>query len=314
MGKLVGEAIKPGDAERMGCSQDAGETDSPAIEAQERYLRLRADFDNLRRRAAREQETARRRAGARRSRRSCPCSTRSSVPSRPVPPTRTSTRAWPPRIGSSSRRASRRRRRPVETVGQPVRSQRPRSRRHRAGQRRPARDRGSRDSAGLAARGRRCCVPPRSWSSRRGRPSIRGGEVPRLLRGARRAAHRDGRGDQARLPAARAQAPSRTFKPAAERAAGRRAVQGDQRGQRGAERSRQARASTTRSARTGRVGWTSRRRRAPGEAAPRHRAIGRTSATSATSSRRSSGAGRGGAGAVTCGSPFRGATSRPSCR
>ena len=54
MGKLVGEAIKPGDAERMGCSQDGGETDSPAIDAQERYLQLRTDFDNLRRRAASE--------------------------------------------------------------------------------------------------------------------------------------------------------------------------------------------------------------------------------------------------------------------
>jgi molecular chaperone GrpE len=57
MGKLVGEAIKPGDAERMGCSQDGGETDSPAIDAQERYLQLRTDFDNLRRRAASERET-----------------------------------------------------------------------------------------------------------------------------------------------------------------------------------------------------------------------------------------------------------------
>ena len=72
MGKLAREAIEPGDAERMGRAQDGGETISPAVDApargsdaravqaddaaQERYLQLRADFDNLRRRAAREQQ------------------------------------------------------------------------------------------------------------------------------------------------------------------------------------------------------------------------------------------------------------------
>jgi molecular chaperone GrpE len=72
MGKPAREAIKPGDAERMGRAQDGGETDSPAVDvpargssapavqgddaAQERYLQLRTDFDSLRRRAARERE------------------------------------------------------------------------------------------------------------------------------------------------------------------------------------------------------------------------------------------------------------------
>ena len=41
----------------MGRSQDGGETDGPAVDAQERYLQLRTDFDNFRRRAASERET-----------------------------------------------------------------------------------------------------------------------------------------------------------------------------------------------------------------------------------------------------------------
>ena len=140
--------------------------------------------------------------------------------------------------------------------------------------------------------GTSCSAPPRSWSRRRRRAAARGGEVPRLLRGAGRAAHGDGRGDQARLPPARAEAPSR---PSTRRRArqGRRAVQGDQRGQRGPERSRQARQVRRPRARTGRGGMDFTPPPGAGRTPRQRGRNGRTSAGSATSSPRSSDGARG---------------------
>ncbi len=183
----------------------------PSTRSSSGSLRLLADFDNLRRRTAREQETARREGAARgapaapvgarharaRARRrvhrprflrgrgghaptvhDAPCARRAPSPSRAS--------------GSRSIRRSTRRSPPLpsESVepGTVVREVR---RGWRLGDEllRPA-------QVVVAAAARR--------------PPTRGGEVPGLLRGAGRAAHRHGGGDQAGLPPARAQAPPRS--------------------------------------------------------------------------------------------------------
>src|SRR5206468_9557674 len=68
----------------------------------------------------------------------------------------------------------------------------------------------------------------------------RASKVPGLLRGARRAAHGEARGDQARLSEACAEAPSRPSASGSARQ-GLGTLQGDQRGLRGTERSGEAR-------------------------------------------------------------------------
>ena len=161
-----------------------------------------------------------------------------------------------------------------------------------------------------------CCARPRSWSPRPRRRTIRGGEVPGLLRGARCAAHREAGRDQEGLPPARAQASSGSS--AARRARqGRRAVQGDQRGLRGPERSGQARqVRRARRELEGRDGLHAAARGRRGRMACRRSVLvrrGRERVQRLLRLGLRRGA-RAPAGDEVCGSRCRAATSRPSCR
>jgi hypothetical protein len=279
----------------------------PSVDAaEERYLELRADFDNLRRRAAREREAGCcSRAAAPRSRYCYRCSTRLSTRFAPVPLTTRSTKAWPPRIASRPG-ASRRRGRADRVDWPSVRPHRARGRRHDASQRRSTRDRGPRSPAGW--RPRRHAAAPRPRGRRRGAGG--GGPVAVKFRDyyeGWRAAHRDRRGHQARLPAAPRASTTLTSSRPPSAAAAERFKEINEANE--VERSRQA-SEATRSARTGRADGL--------HAASRFRSSRAGSAdwedvgdVAVTSSRRCSGAERGGWTGWRP-SRSRAATSRPS--
>ena len=185
-GRLVGilDRDRPAASLRLqwGRRCDVPEPDDRADEAEEverlrqaleeearRHLRLRADFDNLRRRAAREQEVARREGRRRRCCRSCPCSTRSSARSPPDPPIPISTRAWPPRIGCSSTALREAGAEPVESVGRPFDPERPRGGRDSCRPRASSPGPWCARCGAAGGSGTSCCVRPRSWSPRRRR-------------------------------------------------------------------------------------------------------------------------------------------------
>ena len=300
------------DADRAVGAEESEQLRRALDEERQRNLRLLADFENFRRRAAREQEMARR-EGRRAAllpllpvldtlERALAAGSTDPDFYEGVAATQRLFMSGPARGRGGAGRERR----------ATVRPQRPRGGGHGGGERRRTRDRRAGGAARLAARRRAAPPGPGRGRRRPRRQPIGGGEVSRLLRGAGRPAHGVGQGHQARLPRAGAQAPSRS--PARRRAPpGRRAVQGDQRGPRSPERPRQARqVRRPRRELEGRDGLHAAARGPSG--APRMPGSGRTRGGSATSSPRSSGSVPDAGDRDACGSPSRAATSRPSCR